>query len=342
MPRRWLLPLILCACGDSSGTSATTTGVTSVDPSSTGGETSQPPPTTGQPSTSSDSADASATDVIKLDTPDGVTQGYETASLDECPSVDILFVIDNSGSMADNQDSLIASFPGFVTGVQQKLAGAKSYHIGVVTSSPYGDNGACWDLGSLITKTGGPESSKATCGPFTSGGNYLDDTEPGLGGKFACIGKVGAGGDDDEKPIRSMLSALDPALNAPGQCNAGFARPDSLLVIVLITDEDDVADGCTTPDECMTYGSGGEPEDWYAELLSYRGGIDDNIVVLSLLGRKLDNPCAAVPASHLMKFTNMFDERGHLGDVCAGDYAPFFAEALPIIGDACVNWVPPQ
>ncbi len=339
-PQR-LLPLILCMCGDSGGTSmSSATNVTTVDPANTG-ETTQTPPTSGA-STSGESADAGTSEIIKLDTPDGVSEAGDTAVADDCPSVDILFVIDNSGSMADNQDSLIASFPGFVTGVQQQLAGAKSYHIGVVTSDYYSDNGACWDLGSLITKTGGPESSKATCGPFTSGGNYLDDTEPGLGGKFACIGKVGAGGGNDEKPIRSLLNALKPEMNAPGECNAGFARPDSLLVIVIITDEDDVADGCTPNEGCMTYGSGGEPEDWYAELLSYRGGIDDNIVVLSLLGRKLDNPCAAVPASHLMKFTNMFDEHGHLGDVCAGDYAPFFAEALPIIDEACVNWVPPQ
>jgi hypothetical protein len=29
------------------------------------------------------------------------------------------------------------------------------------------------------------------------------------------------------------------------------------------------------------------------------------IFVLSLLGRKLDDPCAATPASHPMKFTDM-------------------------------------
>src|SRR5262245_53941323 len=53
---------------------------------------------------------------------------------DGCHNVDVLFVIDDSGSMSDKQKALVAAFPGFVSTMKQKLAKAVSYHVGVVTS----------------------------------------------------------------------------------------------------------------------------------------------------------------------------------------------------------------
>lgn len=273
--------------------------------------------------------------------------GGGSAGTDECKNVDLLFVIDDSGSMGDNQESLIASFPGFVSEIQSKLAGAQSYHIGVVTTEDYYSNEAgCTEIGDLVTKTGGPESSNKDCGPF-GGGNrrYLDETDANLGEKFACIGKVGAGGDDDERVARALLNALDPARNAPGGCNAGFSRLDSLLIVVIITDEDDVPDGCESldpPTNCMTYGSGGTPQEWYDEVIALKGGIPENVVVLSLLGLAADNACGAQVAAKLIGFTNRFGERGYKGDVCAASYDGFFAETLPVIDKACEEYVEPK
>lgn len=266
--------------------------------------------------------------------------GNQDAGAVECPNVDVLFVIDNSGSMADQQQSLIASFGGFVKGMQDRLAGAKSYHVGVVSTDDYGGNNGCGSIGDLITQTSGPSSSNAVCSPFVGGGRYLTEAEPNLAGKFSCVAQIGVGGNDDERPARAFMNALDPARNAPGACNAGFSRKDSLLVLVIITDEDDVPDGCdgTT---CMTYGSGGVPDDWSATVVQHKGGIEQNIVVLSLIGRKLDNPCGAVPASKMLGFTNNFGENGFIGDVCATNYDQFFVDALPVIDKACQNYIPP-
>ncbi len=266
--------------------------------------------------------------------------GDQDAGAVECPNVDVLFVIDNSGSMADQQQSLIASFDGFVKGMQDRLASAKSYHVGVVSTDDYGGNNGCGSIGDLITQTSGPSSSNAVCGPFAGGGRYLTEAEPNLAGKFSCVAQIGVGGNDDERPARAFMNALDPARNGPGACNAGFSRKDSLLVLVIITDEDDVPDGCdgTT---CMTYGSGGVPDDWSATVVQHKGGIEQNIVVLSLIGRKLDNPCGAVPASKMLGFTNNFGENGFIGDVCAANYDQFFVDALPVIDKACQNYIPP-
>lgn len=267
----------------------------------------------------------------------------DAAGPEECKNVDLLFVVDSSGSMGDNQKSLIASFPGFANGIKAKLSGAKSYHVGVVTSSDYYQNGpTCPMIGSLITTTGGVESSNMACGPFASGKHYMDEHEPDLAAKFACAAQVGVTGSDDERMARGMLDALKPSMNAPGACNEGFSRQDSLLIVVLITDEDDVPDGCDGNGTCMTYGSGGTPDDWYQEIVSYKGGIAENIVVLSLLGQKLDNPCGAVPAAKLIGFTKRFGQNGYTGDICADDYTSFFDAALPVIDTACQNYKPPK
>jgi hypothetical protein len=270
----------------------------------------------------------------------GMGSGGSGGEAMECPNVDVLFVIDNSGSMADQQQSLIASFDGFVKGMQQQLSGAKSYHVGVVATEDYGGNNGCGLIGDLITQTSGPGSSNAVCTPFVGGGRFLTDGEANLAAKFSCVAQLGTGGSSDERPARALMNALDPARNAPGACNAGFSRKDSLLVLVVITDEDDVPDGCDGQ-TCMTYGSGGTPDEWSDTVIKHKGGIAQNVVVLSLIGRKLDNPCGATPASKMLGFTNNFGDNGFIGDVCATSYDQFFVDALPVIDKACQNYIPP-
>ncbi len=259
-----------------------------------------------------------------------------------CKAVDVLFVIDNSGSMADNQASLVSSFPGFVAGMKEKLDAAPSYHVGVVTTDDYWGNAAgCQTIGDLVTQTSGHASSAAVCAPFSGDNRFMSEAESDLSSKFACAAQVGDTGSDDERVMRALLNALEPGRNAQGACNAGFSRLDALLVVVIITDEDDVADGCDGQ-TCDSYGSGGDPDAWVAELLSYRGGIKENVVVLSLIGKGADNPCGAIPNSKILGFTNRFDDNGFTGDVCSSSYDAFFSAALPVIDEACKTFEPPS
>ncbi|MBK8252869.1 MAG: VWA domain-containing protein [Polyangiaceae bacterium] len=267
----------------------------------------------------------------------------------ECKNVDILFVIDDSGSMGDNQESLINSFPGFVSAIQKGLSSVASYHIGVVTTDDYkGNEPGCAEIGDLVTQTGGVDSSNAVCGPFDSGRRYMDETESDLAGKFACAANVGVSGADDERVARALLNAVAPERNGPGACNEGFSRLDSLLIAVLITDEDDAAaidPGCQPdqpPIECQTYGSGGTSEEWYNELVAAKGGVHENIVMLSLIGSKDQSECGAVFAKKLLSLTVRFGENGLIGDVCSPSYDEFFAQTLPIIDTACSNYVEPK
>lgn len=270
---------------------------------------------------------------------DDAADDVDAGELDGCHAVDVLFAIDDSGSMGDKQAALVQAFPSFVATMRQRLAHATSWHVGVVTSDDYWSNPqGCQQIGDLVVATAGPDSSNATCGPF-GGHAYMDGADPALDAQFSCAAQVGAGGADDERQMRGLLNALQPARNQPGACNAGFARPDSLLVVVLITDEDDAADtGCDPLSGSCNTGSGGTSTDWYDELVAYRGGVADNVVVLTLAN---DGSCAGSIGAHVKGFTLKF-KHGVVGNVCSLDYGQFFADALPTIGAACEQWQAPR
>jgi hypothetical protein len=292
--------------------------------------------------TRSVSDDAAASSLDDAGTADAPFVFADAGSVDagptpECRAVDVLFVIDDSASMADQQAALIASFDGFVAGTRERLANALDFHVGVVSTDDYAGNEAgCREIGDLVTQTGGIESSDRACGPFGSGARYLDNLDTQLASRFACIAQLGVGGNDDERVARALLNAIQP--DRP--CNAGFLRPDALLVVVIITDEDDLRDGCDGSsgfETCQSYGSGGLPDDWFAELSSVRDPA--SVVVLSLIARRGDNPCGAVPAARILGFTNRFGDNGFLGDVCASSYDEFFTQSLPVIATACENLI---
>jgi hypothetical protein len=254
-----------------------------------------------------------------------------------CTKVDLLFVIDDSHSMAIEQGVLIASFPEFIATVRETLDAVDSYHIGVVTTDAYPFNASdCRQLGALVTATGGTDSSASECGPFGSR-RFMTEDDP-LEDDFACAARVGIEGSDDERPIGALLAAVGPEL-AQG-CNAGFLRPDALLVVVIITDEED--DHTVVMDQM--HGTPGDPAQWFAEF-EQAIGTEHNAAMLLIAGRLPDNTCGlpvgvgAEDAPRLREFTQRFTH-SVLGDVCAPSYAPVFEETLDFVERACAEFVP--
>ena len=262
-----------------------------------------------------------------------------------CDKVDFLFVIDNSESMADEQDNLVASVPGFIAGIEGTLADVEGYHVGVTSTDAYPRNPSdCREVGALITQTGGTGSSNMVCGPFTEGGNYMTQADD-MAHAFACTAAIGVAGDGNERPMDAMLAALGPELNGPGGCNEGFSRDDALLVVVLITDEEDDHEMLGG---LQIAGSQGNPLQWYQALVDLKG-LPENVAVLALVGHEKPNACpdfqwdgfdGAEIATRLIAFAQMF-EHGFVGDVCAADYEPFFAEAVSVVKTACDGFIPP-
>jgi hypothetical protein len=259
-----------------------------------------------------------------------------------CSKIDFLFVIDNSDSMDDEQANLAKSFPEFVTVMNQELA-AKDFHIMVVGTDgddeEEEDGEGTLDLEDCEDLRGAGKRRNeegSDCG-IQDGLAFMTAQQPELAATFSCVADVGTDGSAFEKPIESMLQAAGASLNAPGHCNEGFLREDAMLVVTLITDEEDTR-------------SEGDPEDWRRLLLEAKLGKEDAFVVLGLVGDNnveggLPNgPCGVFDADgspRLQTFVNSFEQRGVLGSVCAADYAPFFGLTLESIDTACQEFVPP-
>jgi hypothetical protein len=335
------LSALLLACGSDdilATTAATGLSGIGIDSNGDGDGDGDGDDETGTSSSSSSSSGGIKLDIAPDDTGSTADDGGE---LEGCQKVDLLFVIDNSGSMVEEQASLLASFGGFVDGIKAELGSADSYHVGVVTTDAYESNApGCNTIGALVTQTGGDSSLGQDCLPFSSGARYLDDTEPDLKAKFSCIAQVGISGSGDEIQAQSGYQAVSPAMNAPGACNEGFIREDALLVVVIITDEEDTPD-CVPFFGCLGGGSEGDPPDWFQKFSDYKGGIQENIVMLALVGQSAQNTCSADHGVRLIALTNWFFN-GSVGDICAPDYSPFFNSAISVIEDACDNFTPPE
>src|SRR5688572_15379707 len=166
--------------------------------------------------------------------------------------VDILFVIDDSGSMAPKQDQLRQRFPDLVKSLDTLAAAGNkaSYHIGVVTSDLGAPGLSCGKNRGAKLQPLGAEAPIGCQGPV--GANYIEydqrngttNLPPGqdLPTTFSCMASVG----DQGCGFEFTLEAAYRALHDPIPENAGFLRPTAILVVVFLTDEDDCSADLTS------------------------------------------------------------------------------------------------
>jgi hypothetical protein len=169
---------------------------------------------------------------------------------------------------------------------------------------------------------------------------YIQDGQPDLHATFACLAEVGTAGVGDERMAGAMVSALAADNLAADGCNAGFVRDDAILVVTLITDEDD-----SLNDE----GSAGDPPDWYQAVVAAKNGDPEAIVMLGLIG---DAGQPAALCQDPGDGTGLFAPRLHelitsfprnvVGSVCAPSYNDFFEQAIDLIKQTCEVYIPPE
>ena len=346
---RW--PILLCVAAAAFGCSE----------SDRGDDTTATAPTTLPIGT--DDAEGSGPSSLeggKLDTPPDGTGSSATAEggdQDGCQKVDFLFVIDSSPSMEDEQDNLLASFPGFIAAIEQTLE-IDDFHLMVADAGLILGADCDGQLGAgRITSATGQDCM------LQNGLRYATDTHPDLTQAFTCMASRGADGPSNEQTMDSLLASIGP-LNEPGACNEGFLRDDAVLVITIITDEEDspadaaavpALDGSCEPADADP-NSAGDPASWNAAVVAAKNGDSNAVVVLALIGDcdqggscpgiafDILNPAAPItgaePAPRIRAFADLFGF-GSVGPVCADDYAPFFTEAVSVIESACDDFVPP-
>ncbi len=158
--------------------------------------------------------------------------------------VDILFLIDNSRSMKEEQDSLKANFHRFIGVLESISGGLPNVHIGVATSDLGTQATDGSSAGNLFGCTSRGEDGALRALPNQA--RFISDVADGSGGRtrnytgslddtFAAIAEVGIDGCGIEQHLAAIERVLDPT-NA---VNAGFLRDDAYLAVIVIADEDD-------------------------------------------------------------------------------------------------------
>lgn len=148
------------------------------------------------------------------------------------PSVDILYMVDNSCSMSNDQQDLSNNFPVFM---QHFLNSGLDYHIGVVSSDivENSENGRLQGgLGEL----------------------YITADQNNQINRFTAMAVLGAGGHFPEKGIAGVYRSYE--LHGDG-FNSGFFRDDSALHVIAVSDEFDYTEpGIITIDEFINWFDG--------------------------------------------------------------------------------------
>jgi hypothetical protein len=176
-------------------------------------------------------------------------------------NVDLLFMIDDSTSMAPLQTLLLNNFPTFMTTLQNGTGGLPNLHVAVVSSdlgAGYGDVVGCGASNGLgdpggdkgifqyTAKTANvPAGTDCAGNALNAGAAFISNVAGqanytgNLATVFTCIAALGGNGCGFEHQFGAVLRALGADGRPAPQENAGFLRPEAYLVIIFITNEDD-------------------------------------------------------------------------------------------------------
>ena len=201
-------------------------------------------------------------------------------------AVDILFVIDNSGSMSSNQTNLKNNFDDFISVF---MGGSVDFHIALITtdSSEF--------VGDII--------SSSTPDPITEFGDQIDT--------------IGCSGSTYEKGLWFSYESTSSGGDASLGSSTGFFRESAKLVIVYVSDEPDFSSS--------TYGSGGDPSldpsDYSAHLLSLKSSSD--LVVAHAVAGDYPSGCSTNGSAQFGDgyYDVVSDLGGTFMSICADDWS---------------------
>ncbi|MFT3924694.1 MAG: hypothetical protein QM778_19295 [Myxococcales bacterium] len=189
----------------------------------------------------------------------GVSDDVPVTGVDK---VDLLFMIDNSGSMAQEQAKLAEQLPNLLkiltSGKKEDgttFTAVRDLHVGVVTSDmglsgnkvplPPSCEGV-GDDGKLLKKpltTGCSASAPAGYLSYVPGDKDIDSVIK----DFTCLANVGIQGCGFEQQLEAVYKAVAPAsvkfTDGKGghadDANKGFLRSDAVLAVITVSDEED-------------------------------------------------------------------------------------------------------
>lgn len=269
-------------------------------------------------------------DETRLDLPDDAA-----GRRDGCSAVDLLFVIDNSGSMCEAQEGLAAALPGLVDAIWESLPANTDIHVGIVTTS-FSDGGShqqreCRAAEAQAVVLEHYVTDVRVDGNGYQGRLYAYDGRPWFEANTgnpdgraplrawftAAAASVGCDGGAFEYPSAAAAYALHPG-NA--DVNGGFLRDEgaALAIFVLTNEVDD------SPEPIETY------RDMILDAKSGCGG-EACIVTAGLLA----TDCVPHTNPVIWRFLNAFGREPSWGDVL--DFAGYGEVVSGALADAIVD-----
>jgi hypothetical protein len=198
-------------------------------------------------------------------TPDPTRSTHNDFSPSLENKLDVLFMVDNSSSMAPLQSKLITQFKSFLDPLKRvptpdgSGVALPNIHVAVVSSDTgpgqfdakkefgcghRGDQGQ-FQFAPRAPCTTSPLHTTPAQQTFlsASANQTVTNFDGDISAAFGCIAALGDQGCGFEGQLKSVRWALDP-FNTP-DTNVGFLRDDATLAVVLVTNEDD----CSVPDD---------------------------------------------------------------------------------------------
>lgn len=244
---------------------------------------------------------------------DGGGNTADAAEANECRQMDIVFVIDNSGSMAEEQNNLRSNFPKFVD----------------VLNAYKTKSGAPLDYRLAVTST---DTTTGLRGAFATGGGisraWLERTDANITTVFSQRASLGTNGSNVERGLEAIR------LGANHPTNAGFIRKDALYGFVIITDEDEGGASENSP---------------AAPVATYLAHLDNlkeqraRWAAAVIAGEKVCNSAgfgSAAEARRLKDFVSQAGKNGIFSSICEGDLTKGLSAALATFDAACKNFPP--
>lgn len=267
---------------------------------------------------------------IRPGTTTGVTIRVEQVGI---VKVDIVVLVDNSGSMSLEQEALTQRFPELIAELVNPAIDpgtgrpvhppVEDLNIGVISS----DMGT---MGQTVSTCSDPVDGDNGCflststrpGCSSSYPTFLSRNESNAGTytpdqmaqDFTCIATLGTRGCGFEQQLKAMKQATITN-TLPGGCNAGFLRPDSLIALIFVTDEEDCSVRSDHPEmfdnsrtdlghlniRCFAHPEFVEPwEDYVTAFRSLRPAEEQNKIVIGMIvGVPPDAPQCIGPGDRL-------------------------------------------
>lgn len=195
------------------------------------------------------------------------------------PAIDVLWVVDNSCSMWEEQKAVAANYPSLV---EHFVRSELDYHVGVV-STDMRDPGHRGRLRQV------------------RGHRFITPETPDAHGVFADMVMVGVQGHWDEQGLEAAYTAIDVEAQ---RYNVGFLRPDAVLHVIVISDENDYS--AWSPAEFAAWL---HTSKWTSGIVSFS----------SIVGPREDCPTMVEPGTDYLDVTHRVG--GVVRSICSDDWA---------------------